>query len=332
MHMIDKLEVRVPRSVPYRPAFAELYRQIAWEDAERSIEGLPRRITPSRYYESVVDLREFGNEVILHNSARLGKNGDYKIELLETGKMGFSHMIQEIEEIFDVDPEALSVTRVDLTADVFNIPVSWFVKHCRVQYKRWIASMGHISDGAEFSEMGIKRIETLYLGKRPNLIRIYDKVAEHLHQFKKILRQLSPDAELPDFEQVYGISPDTIMTRVERQLAAGRVPPPVDTVRKLRTADSFNPFHRLKIIEGCALEPNPLNYRSDVYERGIRLRQLVEDEGLQRARFALNEQSQGNADRILKTVSDFIPSDGQGITAEELFERYQDSTRKQLIA
>lgn len=44
MSMIDKLEVRVPQSVPYRPPFAQFYRELAWEDARRSLEGLPRRL------------------------------------------------------------------------------------------------------------------------------------------------------------------------------------------------------------------------------------------------------------------------------------------------
>jgi len=330
--MIDKLEVRVPQSVPYTPKFAELYCELAWEDARRSLEGLPMRLRPSRYYASVVDLREFGHDVILHNSARLTKESNYKVELVATGRMGFSRMVQEVEEIFDVDPESLAIMRLDLAADVFDIPVPWFVEHCRVQYKRWVAGIGHMVDGAEYSEMGMKRLETFYLGKRPNVVRIYDKVAEYQHQYKKLLLNESPDVKFPSFKEVYGISPDATLTRVERQLAAGRVPAELDTVRKLRTASSFNPFDRLRIINGCEVEPQPANYRSDVYERGIGVRRLIEEQGLQRTRFALNEQSQGNADRILKRLSDFIPSNGHRLTAEELFERYQNSVRRQLIA
>jgi hypothetical protein len=332
MSMFDKLELRVPQSGSYTPKFAEFYSDLAWEDAQRSLEGLPRRLRSTRYYESVVDLRPFGHKVILHNSARLAKEGNYKIEFVETGHMGFSQMVREVEEIFDVDPESLAVMRVDLAADVSGIPVPWFVEHCRVQYKRWIAGIGHIVDSPEYSEMGMKRVETFYLGKRPNVVRIYDKVAEYQYQYKKLLRSATPDAEVPRFEEVFGISPDTILTRVERQLAAGRVPPQLDTVKKLRTASSFNPFERLRIINGCEFEPQPSNYRSDVYERGIGVRQLIQEQGLQRARFALNEQSRGNADRILKRLSDFIPSNGYRLTAEELFERYQESVRRQLIA
>ena len=157
------------------------------------------------------DFSEFGYDVILHNSARLAKEGNYKVELVETGCIGLSRMVREVEEIFDVDPESLAVMRVDLAADVFDIPVpSFAVEHCRVQYKRWVAGIGHIVDGLEYSEMGMKRLETFYLGKRPNVVRIYDKVAEHKHQYKKLLRGVNPKgAEVPEFKEIFGITPDT---------------------------------------------------------------------------------------------------------------------------
>ena len=62
------------------------------------------------------------------------------------------------------------------------------------------------------------------------------------------------------------------------------------------------------------------------------VRELILEQGLQRARFLLNDQSKGNADRILKTVADFIPSEGFGVTSEDIFSRYQESVGKQLRA
>ena len=90
MSMIDKLDVRVPHSAPYTREFARLYREIAWDYARRSMEGKPMRQRASRYYQSVVDLRDFGYDAILHSFAKLSKNGDHKIELVQTGNMGFS--------------------------------------------------------------------------------------------------------------------------------------------------------------------------------------------------------------------------------------------------
>src|SRR5437879_3868072 len=92
------------------------------------MQGKPTRRHSSRYYESVLDLREFGHDLILHGHARLSKSGDHKVELVDTGKMSLSHMLNEISQIFDVDPEKLAIMRVDLTADVPGIPVSWTEK------------------------------------------------------------------------------------------------------------------------------------------------------------------------------------------------------------
>ncbi|MFZ0146323.1 MAG: hypothetical protein WAL08_18340 [Candidatus Sulfotelmatobacter sp.] len=286
----------------------------------------------SRYYQSVVDLRDFGYDAILHSFAKLSKNGDHKIELVQTGNMGFSHMVNELSGIFDVDAQKLVVMRVDLTADVPNIPVAWFLTHCRAQYKRWSADIGRIVESLEYSQMGMKEVQTFYLGKRPNVYRIYNKIAEYEYQYKQLLRRANHDAEIPPFDEIYGCSSNSILTRVERQLASGRVPPQIDTIKKLRSARSFNPFERLKFFAGCERDPQPFHYRSDVYERGMTVHQEILEQGLQRTRYRLNEQSRGNADRILKTLADFIPADGHRITSEELFARYQESVERQLRA
>src|SRR5712691_4097302 len=300
MRMIDKLDVRVPRLAPYTPKFAELYRELAWTDAQRVMEGKPKRLHSSRYYESVIDLREFGYDAILHSYARLGKNGDHKIELIDTGRLSYSHLHHEIESIFDIDPQKLAVMRVDLATDVPGIPVLWFVGHCRVQYKRWAAEIGQIVEEPQYSAMGMKVVQTFYLGKRPNVIRIYDKIAEYRHQYAQLLRKVSVDAEFPTFEQTFDCLPDAVLTRVERQLAGGRIPPQIDSFKKLRSADSFNPFQRLKFVEGSEQEPRPNNYRSDVYQRGMAVRRSILEQGLHRTRYLLNEQSPGNADRTLR--------------------------------
>jgi len=333
MAMIDKLDVRVPRRAPFRRQFAELYEHIALDDARLSMEGKPMRRRSSRYYESVLDLREFGHELILHGYARLSKSGDHKVELVDTGKTGLSHMLNEISRIFDVDPEKLAIIRVDLTVDVPGIPVPWFSAHCRAQYKRWSADIGRFVDDLEYSQMGIKVLETFYLGKRPNVYRIYNKNAEREYEYKQFLRKANREKGIiPSFEDMYGCPRNSILTRVERQIGGGRLPPQLDTVKKLRFASSFNPFERLRFVAGCENEPQPSDYRSDVYRRGIQIRQEILEQGLQRVRYMLNEQSMGNADRILSTVADFIPAGGHRMTSEELYGRYQESICKQVRA
>jgi hypothetical protein len=297
--VIDKLEIRVQHQAPFRREFAEFYRQLAWEQ--------PKLLKSSRYYGTVVDLRDFGHQLILHNSARLSKSGDNKIELMETGGMSYARMQYEIEQIYDINPQKLSVMRVDSAADIPNVPLSWFMTHSWAQFKRWVADIGQIENNTEYSEMGMKALQTLYYGKRPNVIRIYDKTAERLYRLKKQQRLVSPDAELLTFEEVYGYSPNLWVTRVERQFAGGRVPTPLSTFQNLRAAADFNPFQNLRLINGGDVEPQPDNYKLNTYALGMLVRQRANEWGLHRTRCWLNERSPGNAARILSRVSDFLP-------------------------
>jgi len=170
------------------------------------------------------------------------------------------------------------------------------------------------------------------LGKRPNLYRIYDKNAQREDEYRQFLRNANREAEIPSFQEIYGCSLNSILTRVERQIVGSRVPPQLDTVKKLRFASSFDPFERLKFVCGSEQEPRPSNYRSDVFQRGLQVRHNILEQGLQRTRYMLNEQSKGNADRILSTLAHFIPAGGYRITSEELYARYQESVRRQLSA
>jgi hypothetical protein len=329
---MDKVDVRVPRLARFTRQFEELYGEIATKDVQPTTERKNKRLRSSRYYQSNLDLREFGYSTILHSFARLSKDGDHKIEFIETGSMSYSHMHHEIESIFDIDPEKLAVMRADLATDVPDIPVLWFVDHYRAQYKRWAADIGKVVDENEYSAMGMRVVQTFYLGKRPNVIRFYDKVAEFKHQYVQLLRKLEPGAQIPTFEETYGVPPDAVLTRVERQLGGGRIPQQIDTFGKLRCADSFNPFQRLRMIDGSDQCPRPGDCRSDVYERGIEVGESILQQGFHRTRYLLNEQSRGNADRILKTVLPFIPNGGYRITPDELFARYQESVSRQLRA
>ena len=78
--------------------------------------------------------------------------------------------------------------RLDLAVDVEGIGVSWFAEHTRVRYKRWLAKLGVIDAVA----MGNREIQTLYYGKRPNVIRIYNKLEEYRVQYQRILRRVPP--------------------------------------------------------------------------------------------------------------------------------------------
>jgi len=225
------------------------------------------------------DLRLYGYDVILHlccvhaGASAKGKlttdqerrqmraEGNHKLELLDTGKRGFSFLLGECERIFDVDPLSLGVMRVDCAADVPGVGVPWFHQRARVRWKQFCNELGEIclegpgaSASLSYSQMGKREVQTLYFGKRPNCYRIYDKVAEWRVEYRRLRgttnatlskrmlnagataediewrfksEGLNPDADdcVRPFGELYGI-PETgyTLTRCERQIGGGEVP------------------------------------------------------------------------------------------------------------
>jgi hypothetical protein len=77
MAMIDKVDLRVPGQTPYSPEFQRLY-----QDLRNDPKG-PFRF--SQYYLAVADLRPYGYQALLHTHSRLDKEGNHKLELIDTG-------------------------------------------------------------------------------------------------------------------------------------------------------------------------------------------------------------------------------------------------------
>jgi len=330
--VIDKLEVRLPAKAEYTREFSELYRELR-SDPKQGV------FHEGRLYLAEGDLRPYGYDVILHAHCKYGKEGNHKLELLETGGMTFSGMVREIEKIFDVNPFVLDVMRVDLAADVDGVPVAWFHQRLRARYKQWAAKIGDMQitktgitdDGQLYSEMGKRELQTFYLGKRPNCYRIYDKTAEYHVQYQKFLRKVSGDAEVPSFEELYRIAADQVRTRVERQCAGGRVPLRISSVGRLRHCAEFNPFERLELEAGkSAAPPSPDDSRYfATYCAGMWLREQADQMGMHWLRAFVAKHTGRNAGRFFEQYRDFLPS-GAGITSQELFGHYQQSVSRQL--
>jgi hypothetical protein len=241
--MIDKVEVRIPRMAHFTREFREFYPEIRNDP----------RLNPfrrSQHYESAGNLRKFGYDAILHMNCIRDRQGSHKLELLDTGRMGYAMMCHEIERVFDLDPRRLRLMRLDLAADVGGVPVAWFVRHARAQYKRFACDIGQVdAETLQYARMGQQEVQTLYFGKKPNCFRVYDKIAEYHHQYARLARGSSDAAELPTFEEVYGYPErGLILTRVERQMGGGRIPKQVDTFGKLKAAELFNPFDKLRFL------------------------------------------------------------------------------------
>src|SRR3954466_15632012 len=127
-------------------------------------------VNPGGRYAFRIDLREFGRHSLLHFGYKHQDTHPHKLELLDTGEMKFSEMLDEIASVFHVDPLSLPIMRVDFAVDIPNVPVSWFREHVRVRHKQFVAAISEMQE----SEMGRRELQTLYLGKRPNCFRIYN--------------------------------------------------------------------------------------------------------------------------------------------------------------
>jgi hypothetical protein len=309
--MIDKLEVRVPASARFMEEFESLRHK--WEEKSQR----------SRHYRAIADLRPFGHSSILHIHSRQSR--DHKLELIDTGVRGYKDMQREIERVFDVDATTMQVMRIDLAADIQGVPVQAFQGNVRAKFKRSAIDMG------KYSRTGKVGIETLYLGKRPNVFRIYNKIAEFHSQDARLKRR--GDSPTATFEERYGFPPTGIvLTRVERQIGGGRVPQEIDTFGKLVALSAFDPFEPLEITIGSAVPPNPENYPFTTYLKGLGLGQLVLDHGYQNARRLVNKFSPGNAKRVFDKLAPFLPTSDCKLTKQQILDAYRQSVSKQLAA
>ncbi|MBI4480958.1 MAG: hypothetical protein HY651_13140 [Acidobacteria bacterium] len=297
--MIDKLEVRVPAGAKFTPDFADQYREI------RSDLDLDP-FHPTKHYQTVADLRPYGHELILHEFCQHGA-GNHKVELIDTGERSLSGMIREIERVYSVDAMRLEVMRIDLAVDVQGVPVQSLQGVVRVKYKRFAATIGQ----DQFSDMGKRELQTLYLGKRPNCFRIYNKIAEWQEQYRKLTRTMSSEIPPPTFEEIFGYPEiGTILTRFERQIGGGRVPSRLASIGRLGGADEFNPFEPLEILTNPLPEPSVERYDLVFYLAGMQLRRMIETSGLQLTRSWINKHSKRNGNRILKRFCEFLPGGG----------------------
>jgi len=312
--LIDALSVRIPEQIAFTREFDPLFDGLA--------------LHSSRHYDVVADLRPYSVSAILHYRCKHGQKQNHKLELVNVGKMTLPDMKKEIQQVFQVDAGELSIMRLDLAVDVEGIGVPWFVEHTRVRYKRWLATLGVI----DAAEMGNRQIQTAYWGKRPNVIRVYDKYEELRAQYRRILRAVPEGMVPPTFEQCFELPEfGHILTRVERQMGGGRVPGELATVGDLQDCANFNPFSCLEFISGGKALPDPKHYTFMEHAAGMHLRHLAETQGMQAAIAYITRNSKRNKKWALGKFGDFLPVPSQDdLTGERLFELFQRSVVPQL--
>ena len=140
-------------------------------------------------YEWVSDLRPVGIDALLHYGLKRKEGdpheGEHKLELLDTGTKSYSGIVAEIEGTVESAIDDLDVMRIDLCADLYEVPVEWFLPRVRVKFKRVAYEMGIL----KYQKIGKAGIQTITAGKRPNIVRIYDKVAEYSEQLRRLKRK-----------------------------------------------------------------------------------------------------------------------------------------------
>lgn len=242
--------------------------------------------------------------------------------------MSYAEIVAEIEYVFRTNADRLSIMRLDLAVDIEGISVRWFAENTRVARKRWLARLGVF----ETAEMGTRELQTLYFGKRPNLIRIYNKVEESRVQFRRILREIGGSAVPPTFEEYFGF-PETgkIVTRVERQMGGGRIPSALGTVGQLIDCAEFNPFESIEFVGSGCPEPNPATYSFMDYCTGMYLRHLAQTEGMQAMLAFVTRNSKRNRGWAMKKFGDFLPARNENTFNEDrLLQLFRESTHAQL--
>lgn len=247
--MIDKLDVGISSKAPYRRSFAKLmaisespeWRDKVWRDGG--------------HYRRRGDLREVsGGElpVILHIGNKHDWKADDKVELVETGILKMSDMRDTIETMYQFEPGESRVIRLDLCSDIEKTPVEWFRNNTYFSHKQ-----NHRT--VPFSEMSSRRAQTIYAGQKPRQIRIYDKTGHRAYLLARETRSIKRwdrieafggTPEKPGsmtFEQRWKYSPDTIVTRIERQMGGGE--PKVCGLDRMgnldRLAFGYDPFERI---------------------------------------------------------------------------------------
>lgn len=292
------------------------------------------RTRPSARYSWVTDLRPVGIDALLHFSLKREDcdphEGEHKLELLDTGQKRYSDIARQIESTIEGPIFDLETMRIDLCADMTGVPIDWFLSRLRVKFKRVAHEIGTL----KAQRIGKAGIQTLSAGKRPNIFRAYDKVAEYKEQLRRLQRKRSKDADDLTLESEFGIPADAVITRLEQQFGGNRVPPAIATFGDLFRLPEFNPFTRIEISSGTAARVPTIGERGlSVWLMGTRLRELQDEMGLHQFYRWLNRYTSGNSARLRRQYAEFLqPQNDDLVTTRTVFEAYRESVTKQLAA
>jgi hypothetical protein len=174
--MIDKLDLRAPASAALRPDISRYIRVL-------NRDQYSHRVRPNAYYGGKCDLRPLGLDAILFLNCKFQKSHNHKLEILDAGKKCYSELVHLAESVFDGNPDSLGIMRIDLTADVFDVPLWWLRPRTRIKFKQFSEEYGKL----EYGQFGRTQVETLRAGRGASLFRMYNKIEELRMQYRSAL-------------------------------------------------------------------------------------------------------------------------------------------------
>lgn len=390
--MLDKLETPIESPGKLSPALYAIRREVLSDSKHKAIP-----FSPDKHYRGRVDMRKVdGTDRMFHVEARAGHHWD-KIELLHTGDKTWDDIATLLSYSVTGDIETLPVRRADCAVDS-DLSVEWYAKSIRCQWKRWRSEVGEIElldenrKHIQFMDIGRRRLETMYLGRKPNPLRVYDKTAETVHRYKQAERAHYRAAmELDEAQQMrcqyyselgfHGKLSDldkflpfdvrqqarnlvkrrfpfiefhnwegntqrlwdfTIRTRIERQMS-GDVPLLISSVKGLRdNVLAFNPFERVKfampdtVIDWDTVpDLTPIEQLAgEMIERKFKEEGWTFDQLYRRLNVSRTGKRTGRAQAKVDKFREYLEravdaEQKPGVTAEELFEQYRSSIRRQ---
>lgn len=315
---IDKLELRIPAGNHWDNRLEALCKFGV---------GLNRRqhLMQGNHYRSGFDLIQAGLSSLLY--CRHRDTGDSKLVLVGVGGLSFAQIVEKVSVVFGDETLDLSAVRIDLAADVFGYSMAFFRDTVSVARKRSGKEYGTL----QYEHAFTGTVETLEYGRRPNLIRIYDKRAQLEAAVRRIRGRMARESELHTQLSAASSSDEAPWTRVERQYGGRGIPKQLATLRAIRdAAREVNPFESITFHRPAA--PSDLSHLSGPkYARCLGLKTMIERDGMPGAIREFNRRSPGKGRRQIEMIiNDAKANSAEAFVYPDLQALYLASLERQL--
>lgn len=211
--LIDKCDLEAPFKMPFATDFRRHFNNPENDELFKKKAG--------GLYLVKADLRGAGIPAMLSIGHKHHEKLGPKLEIIGAGEMHYSDWVAIFQQVFGGDASEAAILRLDLTADIHGVKVDELGRMMWCRHKH--------TNQQEYGEWQHKSTthnrfaaQTLYYGRKPRQIRIYDKTLHRAQVLLRALHRYEKKNRLPlsTFEQAFGYAVTEIITRVERQMGA----------------------------------------------------------------------------------------------------------------